>query len=1653
MASSVDFILNLNGDQARKVLLDLHRQGNNLFSQKGYDLRLNSKGFNRSLDQATDRVLSFTAATTIFSTVGLAMRRLASDAITVETSIAQIQSILNATSSDLSGFTDSLFKLANKTGVGFSDAAKAAEEFSRQGLTLEKTLKATEAALSLARVSGGNLEKTVGNLVAITSAFANEALVYEEVADTLGALDAAFSTTTTGLAEGLSRVSAVANSVGVSFKEMSALIASTKQVTGRSEAVIGNAFKSIFTNIGTDKVQEELRAIGVETRNLDGTFIDAEKVIASLADRYDELTDAQRANISFKVAGKYNKNILEGAIFAQNQGVSEKAVNVAENAAGSIAERLVLLNNTTATSLQTLQNSITQLSTGSVGGLFTELTKEAATFAQKFVDGVVGVFAEGNPVGKAIAGGIAGILKGPVLVIGLTLIGKLIQKVGTDLLRAGKSVLFNNGAFQSQKGILVQINNEIAKGNMLLAQRSSLATSQVAGMKAPVKPNINDPRYQTVGRTTAYPSTKISKNYLQDRASYNRQVAAASAQTAAQAQAVKSLSVNQGRQVLSAPGPTLPLIQNYRGVGFATRGKRGRASKFEKDRELYRQQALPFSTGRAKSQLSADNRERSLLRVNAAERGRASYVDRNQTPLSRGLFIGRKEESLAVRRGLNRNSPEAIQRTAEARRIRSEKIKTGTIGAAFAAPLLGSFAEQSIGGGAGKIAGSIGEGVGIAALGAAFGGPFTIAITSAIGLLKVFGTVTEVAFGDFEQLNKVLKDSVGEIEKNIQAGSAYIAAQRDYNDALKSGDAALIVKTAKELTSAGQNLKGDRRGLLTISDPEKQQQLIGELDKTSESLANASLAAITANNLVAKSYEGTFDKLKSLAGFKKTFSQSEISEAAGAIGRGIDPNSIKDISGIQSRFGQTGNSQEIQDIIGQLAAETPELSDAFKTVASQGKRATEQLSIATLAYIANQKVTNDLTEGQKNAQKTLSDLNKAFKVSISRASMAREELTKDQFSSSQTQIGVRRILGGESDGIEGIRSEQNFSIQELESKTKSDVAQLQQTLIKGVEDAVEKSTDIESKIKGKDFIEKIAQEGYDFANFLKDFSSSVGDSGFIDVKDVNVAYVNGLKEAVNATKREVEASKRLTAAREAVEKRKLSATAFGPLTGDQTDSRNVANAGRAAENKILSFYKNPVIGKKSFDVITDQEAEDVLLKAEQERSSGRKPSGNRLALLTAARKRIELSSGIEAKTVIGEKIQESISENSAFNKARGLSDPNQRGNIQITKQIQEQVSKGNFGKAEELAGGLNVKDNSGVIAVIKEQADKAANKIQSAEDYVAELMGDAVAVPLNENTTATNANTAVIEKWISAFSKTTASSGAMSNPVEGNAARAAKAAIIAKELNTNVIAPLAVKGEQQATITEAQAGLMEFLEKSKEGTATYSFGQQFMQGADMPKASMAQAERKDYITPKGLLEGYNKSLGYYEKLPGLAGYKTTEEERRLIPEIYNNPEFKTAEERRGGFSAAFGENRGDELFSAAEEFTNKNKKLEGVSISDSKDLEKDIRFLRIEEQRAKSRLESINMQNKAAEEASKAAQSIEASAKSMESAASLISKGTEQNFTGLLDVAFSGADFLQNNNVVAELESTFKRLFIQYRKEETGKEPALAPTSPRTAVA
>lgn len=456
----------------------------------------NISEFNKSLDAANARVLAFGASTGVIFAVSKATKSLVSDFIEVEKKLASIQVILQATKSDFSAFSKELFKIASATGQSFDTAAEAAGEFSRQGLTLTKTLEATTAALTLTRLTGLDAAKSVEALTAIVNTFNKEGLTYTQVVDKLASVDAAFAVSSADLAEAIKRVGSSAVDAGVSLDELNAAVAAVKQVTGREGSVIGNSFKTIFARIQRSDVQSSLNSIGIATKEANGEFRNAIDVLRDLSVTLDSISDQESADIIEKVAGVRQINILR-AMVTTLKGASVEAslfgtgLDASANSLNAASLRNSELNQTTSALLNTTKNAVTEFNSLAGKITFEPFIRQLASETTGLFSSLSALLSQeegfetaGGDLAKGILKGFSNILSGPGFIVASAIIFKTFFKLTKDFV-GSVNTLFRDTSTQAAQlstifnNLSAERKNQITSADTLL-QRQRLMNQAVA---------------------------------------------------------------------------------------------------------------------------------------------------------------------------------------------------------------------------------------------------------------------------------------------------------------------------------------------------------------------------------------------------------------------------------------------------------------------------------------------------------------------------------------------------------------------------------------------------------------------------------------------------------------------------------------------------------------------------------------------------------------------------------------------------------------------------------------------------------------------------------------------------------------------------------------------------------------------------------------------------------------------------------------------------------------------------------------------------------------------------------------------------------------------------------------------------------------------
>ena len=390
--------------------------------------------FEKSMDAANARVIAFGASTGAIYAVSSAIQHMVKSAIEVEKTLTDINTILGATSANLAKFGDSLFAVANATGQSFKTVGEAAGELARQGLSAEETLGRVRDAMILARISGLNAADAVNSLTAVMNGFTKAAYESNEIVNKMVAVDAAFAVSAADLSEAIRRVGSTASEAGVSLEELLAITASTQQVTARGGAVIGNAFKTIFTRMQRPRVIQALKAVGVETTNAQGTSLGLMRILENLAKSYDTMNDAQKSVVAEMVGGVFQVNILKAGLgdLAKETSLYGQALKTANNAISEANDRNSTLNQTLSSQLIKTMNNLVRVG-AKVGELTFGPALEKSMKALNSVLGQAGDEADSEGIGKKLArgllSGIGSVISGPGIAFITLGIMKLFQKL------------------------------------------------------------------------------------------------------------------------------------------------------------------------------------------------------------------------------------------------------------------------------------------------------------------------------------------------------------------------------------------------------------------------------------------------------------------------------------------------------------------------------------------------------------------------------------------------------------------------------------------------------------------------------------------------------------------------------------------------------------------------------------------------------------------------------------------------------------------------------------------------------------------------------------------------------------------------------------------------------------------------------------------------------------------------------------------------------------------------------------------------------------------------------------------------------------------------------------------------------------------------
>lgn len=319
-------------------------------------------------------------------------------------------------------------EMAQELGAVTSEVAAAADDWLRQGYSLEDTNELIKTSTVLSKIGLIDSAEATQYLTSAIKGYKVEINDAMSIADKLSAVDMAAAVSVGGLAEGMSKTANSARLAGVEMDTLLGYLAAVGEVTQQDMASIGNAFKTMFarySNVKLNKLVDDdgeslndyeriLTRVGIRLRDNLGEFRDFTDVLDDVQAKWSSLTEVEQSAIATALgATRQKENVLT---LMENYGKAMEYAGISADSAGTAMEKYDAYSQGIEANIARARASFESLSTNLLNSdavvTFVKLTNGALQFTDALakckllLPAIVGVVTSIKNVGLSIIGGI-----------------------------------------------------------------------------------------------------------------------------------------------------------------------------------------------------------------------------------------------------------------------------------------------------------------------------------------------------------------------------------------------------------------------------------------------------------------------------------------------------------------------------------------------------------------------------------------------------------------------------------------------------------------------------------------------------------------------------------------------------------------------------------------------------------------------------------------------------------------------------------------------------------------------------------------------------------------------------------------------------------------------------------------------------------------------------------------------------------------------------------------------------------------------------------------------------------------------------------------------------------------------------------------------
>lgn len=345
--------LNANGELTEAQLREIAQEFNNITTSAKV-AGATGKTFSSTLVASFKSILKYVSVSTLIYQLINAFRSMYNNVLEINTAMVELKKVTKETDVAYDAFLDNAGKKAQKLGTTIKELVSSTADFARLGYSLEDSETLAEVA-NIYSVVGDDIENidvATQSIVSTMTAFKVDVKDAMRIVDKFNEVSNNFAISSGGIGEALQRSASSLAAANNTLDQSIALITAANTVVQDPDAV-GTAFKTIAMRIRAAKT--ELEEAGLETDGManstaelrkeimdlsgvdimldENTFKSTYEILDELSEKWDELEDTDRANITELLAGKRQGNVFDSVM--SNFDIARDVLATSEDSNGS----------------------------------------------------------------------------------------------------------------------------------------------------------------------------------------------------------------------------------------------------------------------------------------------------------------------------------------------------------------------------------------------------------------------------------------------------------------------------------------------------------------------------------------------------------------------------------------------------------------------------------------------------------------------------------------------------------------------------------------------------------------------------------------------------------------------------------------------------------------------------------------------------------------------------------------------------------------------------------------------------------------------------------------------------------------------------------------------------------------------------------------------------------------------------------------------------------------------------------------------------------------------------------------------------------------------------------------------------------------------